>query len=397
MTGSFNPIDDGEWSEQAYIHPAALLFQAIVEHDRATVQRLLKDKEAAVDLHRRDHVGRTALQVAILVKAVEIAEDLIDAGARITARLADGRTPLHLAAQYDLPRLVNKLVERSKKNQLELENPKSDTDLPQPALERPSSEDDWSSHDDEDVVKSFSEGDGDDEQEDESDSEDEDEDEKDDAPKISKEKKENETQGQQDDVLDDIVDEPDIIDVNIHDWDFGFTAICYAVMYGSLPTLEALLAAGADPKLPSSPSTSTSYTGTPYHPLTLTIIRKDNTSSCEMAESLIKAGATASTADSSVHTIFHSLVRSGRTSLVETVLRCDPNIDKVINLPFLQWRNVVFPVVSAIQYRCYSTLMVLVAHGARLDLQETDVTKARDIASVVILSRSFLGELMNLI
>jgi ankyrin repeat protein len=88
MTGSFNPIDEGEWSEQAYIHPTALLFQAIAKHDRATIQRLLKDEEAGVNLHRRDHVGRTALHVAILVKAEEIAEDLIDAGARITARLA---------------------------------------------------------------------------------------------------------------------------------------------------------------------------------------------------------------------------------------------------------------------------------------------------------------------
>jgi ankyrin repeat protein len=165
MTGSFNPIDEGEWSEQAYIHPTALLFQAIAKHDRATVQRLLKDEDAGANLHRRDHVGRTALHVAILVKAVEIAEDLIDAGARITARLADGRAPLHLAAQYDLPRLINKLMERSQKNQFDLENPKkSDTDRAQVAPERPSSEDDWSSHDDEDVVQSLSEGDGDDEE-----------------------------------------------------------------------------------------------------------------------------------------------------------------------------------------------------------------------------------------
>jgi ankyrin repeat protein len=168
--------------------------------------------------------------------------------------------------------------------------------------------------------------------------------------------------------------------VNIHDWDFGFTAICYAVLYGSLSTLEALLAAGADPKLPTAPSSTTSYLNTPFHPLTLTIIRKDDSRACEIAESLIKAGATATAADSSVRTIFHSLVASGRTRLVETVLRCDPNIDKVINLPYLQWGNVVFPIVTAIQLRCYATLMAMVAHGARLDLQEIDITKARDAA-----------------
>ncbi len=367
MTGSFNPIDEGEWSEQAYIHPTALLFQAIAKHDRATVRRLIKDEEAGpgVNLHKRDHVGRTALHLAILVKAVEIAEDLIDAGARITARLADGRAPLHLAAQYDLPTVINKLVERSKKNQFDLENPKkSDTDLAQPAPERPSSEDDWSSHDDEDVVKSFSESDADDE--------DDDEDKEDEGRKTSKE---NDSPDQQDDVPDDVIDEPDIINVNIQDWDFGFTAICYAVLYGSLSTLEALLAAGADPKSPTAPSP---ILDTPFHPLTLTIIREDDSRACEIAETLIKAGATSTTADPSVRTIFHSLVSSGRTRLVETVLRCDPNIDKVLNLPYLYWDNAVFPIVTAIQLRCYSTLMAMVAHGARLDLQEIDITKARD-------------------
>lgn len=379
MTGSFNPIDEGEWGEQAYIHPTVLLFQAIAKHDRAAVQRLLNDEEAGVYLHRRDHVGRTALHVAILVKAEEIAEDLIDAGARITARLADGRAPLHLAAQYNLPRVINKLVERSKKNQFDLENPKKpDTDLEaQPAPERPSSEDDWSSHDDEDAVKSLSEDDGDDE--DEEDEEDGDEGEDSDR-KPSKEKKQDDSPDQQEDVPDDVVDEPDIINMNIQDWDFGFTAICYAVLYGSLSTLEALLAAGADPKLPTAPSPTSSYVNTPFHPLTLTIIRKDDSHACEIAESLIKAGATSTTADLFVRTIFHTLVSSGRTRLVETVLRCDPDIDKVINLPYLQWNNVVFPIVTAIQRRCYSTLMVLVAHGARLDLQEIDVTKARDAA-----------------
>ena len=371
MTGSFKPIDEGEWSEQAYILSATLLFQAIAQHDRATVQRLLEDKEAGINLHRRDHVGRTALHVAILVKAVEIAEDLIDAGARITARLADGRGPLHLAAQYDLPRLIKKLVERSKKNQFDLENPKkSDADNTQVALDRPSSEDDWSSPDDEDILKSFSEGESDHENEGDGD---------DDGCKTSREKQEND-RDQQDDVPEDVVDEPDIIDVDLHDWDFGFNAICYAVVYGGLSTLEALLTAGADPKLATAPSLATSYINTPFHPLTLTSIRKDDAHGCSIAELLIKSGATSTTADSSVRTIFHTLVGSGRTRLVEVVLRCDPNIDKVINLPCLHYRNVVFPIVTAIQQRCYATLVVMVAHGARLDLQETDITKARDVA-----------------
>jgi hypothetical protein len=280
-------------------------------------------------------------------------------------------------AQYDLPRLITKLMERSKKNQFDFENPKkSDTDQAQPATDRASSEDDWSSHDDEDVVKSFSEDDGNEEQEDK-------------GGRGGKERdvrstsRENHGDGnptQQDDVPDDVVGEPDIIDMNMPDWDLGFTALCYAVLYGSLSTIEALLTAGSDPKSSTAPSSTTSHLKTPFHPLTLTMIRKDDSLACEIAECLIKVGATSTTADSSVRTIFHSLVSSGRTRLVETVLRCDPNIDKVINLPYLQRHDVVFPVVTAIQLRCYATLTVMVAHGARLDLQETDITKALDIA-----------------
>lgn len=377
MTGSFNPIDEGEWSEHAYILPTASLFQAIVDHDQAAVQRILKAEGGDVNLHRRDHVGRTALHLAILVKATEIAEDLIDAGARITARLADGRAPLHLAAQHGLPTVIKKLMEKSKENQLELDNSKKSNKVPEPEPEpeRPSSEDDWSSNDDEDVVISMSEGDDDDGDEGECNDSPEREDE---GRKISEKEKEG-NKNQPEDLPDDVVDEPDIIDVNLHDWDFGFNAICYAVVHGSLPALEALLAASADPKLPSAPSSSRSYVSTPFHPLTLAIITCDS-SECEIAESLIKAGATSTTADSSTRTIFHNLVSWGRTYLVETVLRCDPNIDKVINLPYLQWGFVVFPVVTAIHQRYYATLMVMVAHGARLDLQEIDITKARDAA-----------------
>ena len=53
------------------------------------VKRMIKDGS---DVDRRDHVGRTPLQVAVLAKAEDVACDLIDAGARMTSRLVDGRT-----------------------------------------------------------------------------------------------------------------------------------------------------------------------------------------------------------------------------------------------------------------------------------------------------------------
>ena len=76
--------------------------------------------------------------------------------------------------------------------------------------------------------------------------------------------KEHESQLEQGDLPDNKNDEPDIIDINTHDWDFGFTALCYAVLFRSQPTLTALLAAGADPKLPTNTSPSNSYLATTF-------------------------------------------------------------------------------------------------------------------------------------
>ncbi|KAF8905742.1 hypothetical protein CPB84DRAFT_1960271 [Gymnopilus junonius] len=141
ITGSFNPIDVGEWSEQVYVKPTQQLFVAIAAHDRATVQKLLKED----------------------IDAVDIACDLIDAGARISARLADGRNPLHLAAQYDQLKVIEKLLERSAKNEAEAKKNAEDDamDSEDEHSERPSSEDDWTS-DEEDVDMVDVEGDDDD-------------------------------------------------------------------------------------------------------------------------------------------------------------------------------------------------------------------------------------------
>ena len=53
-------------------------------------------------------VRRKGLHVAILVKAEEVACDLIDAGAQMMSRLVDGRDSLHLAAQMDMAVVISK-------------------------------------------------------------------------------------------------------------------------------------------------------------------------------------------------------------------------------------------------------------------------------------------------
>jgi ankyrin repeat protein len=159
-----NPIDVGEWSAQVYIGPTEQFFTAIVAHDHVAVALMINER---IDVNRRDHVGRTALHVAILVRDTVIVCDLINAGARMTVRLADGKMMLHLAVQMDLGEVVRKMLERSaadaeavkKAEEMAAKDKQKvgdggdngdedgDKDMEESDVERPSSEDDWLSED----------------------------------------------------------------------------------------------------------------------------------------------------------------------------------------------------------------------------------------------------------
>ena len=394
MSGSFNPIDDGEWSEQVYVKPTQKLFAAIAARDRDAAQNFIREE---IDVNQRDHVGRTALHVAILSKAPEIACDLINAGARITARLADGKAPLHLASQYDQVAVVRKLLEKSAQNVEESkvadamdedEDDEGEEKATKKAVGRPSSEDDWSSHDDDDDVEMVDtedeNGDDDDDEDekmvdaedensDEDDEDDDDDDDDDDDGKKSRRKHEATPvpETPSGDIPDDEIDEPDIIEVNSLDWDFGFSALSYAILFASLPVLEELLTAGADVKLATKPGS-----GDPLHPLSLTVLREDEDEACKIAERLILAGATSTTANETMDTIFHAVVRSGREKLVATILRCDQHARTVIDFPRAQYQNIIFPVSTVIKQQHYAVLAVMLAHDVKLMLDEADITRA---------------------
>ena len=384
MSGSFNPIDDGEWSEQVYVKPTQKLFAAIAVRDRDAAQNLIREE---IDVNQRDHVGRTALHVAILSKTPEIACDLINAGARITARLADGRAPLHLASQYDEVTVVRRLLEKSAQNVEESkvadamdEDEGEGEKAPKKAAERPSSEDDWSSHDDDDIEMVDTEDENGDDDEDDSNNKDEemvnaeDENSDDDEDEEKSRRKSEATpvpETPSGDIPDDENDEPDIIEVNGLDWDFGFSALSYAILFASLPILEELLTAGADVKLVTKPQS-----GYPLHPLSLTILREDEDEACKIAERLILAGATSTTANEGMDTIFHAIVRSGREKLVATILRCDPHARTVIDFPLVRYQNVIFPISTVITQQHYAVLAVMLAHEVKLVLDEADITRA---------------------
>ncbi|KAF9530937.1 hypothetical protein CPB83DRAFT_849901 [Crepidotus variabilis] len=397
ISGSFHPIDDGEWSEQVYLKPTQKLFAAIAQQDRSGVQKLLSAED--IDLQQRDHVGRSSLHFAIITGSSDIACDLIQAGARITARLVDGRTPLHLAAQYGNLAVTNKLFLKNAVNVAEdkVNNPEpkeeekskeAETKKPE---ERPSSEDDWSSHsDDEDVDMAGADedkdndvqgdgnegddqdgddGDGDGDGEDEDGKEDEDgDDEANDAPART-------PSPAPGDILDD-EDEPDIIDINQFEFDFGISALGFAVLFAPIAVVEKLIKEGADVKLPSK---NLVQNDTSLHPLAMTALREDEDDACRVAEALINAGATCTTVNDTMMSIMHYFVVQNKAKLLATVLKCEEKAVTMLNFPTQTWSDYVLPVVNAIEKRNYASLAVLISHDAKLAIEEKDIAEAQEV------------------
>ncbi|KAF8169052.1 hypothetical protein K438DRAFT_1730433 [Mycena galopus ATCC 62051] len=364
LSGSFNPIGVGEWSAQVCIGPTERFFAAIAARDRVGVRRVLEEGRG---VDRRGHVGRAPLHVAIMCRAVDIACGLVGAGARMTARLVDGRTNLHLAAQQDLLPVVRKLLERSAVN---AEKAPKDMDAEDKSAadakaerERMSSEDDWSSEDD-DMAASDEEG---------SDGEGDSEGEGAKPKKTTTAERQSEPPTNVGDLPEDAAaDEPDVFDLQLADWDMTFTALGHAIVFASLPVVEALLKAGSDVKHVSQAKGSRHA----VLPLSLTVVPEDDERVCKIAERLILAGASCSAADQSKTTIFDKAVAANRSRLVETFLRCDPNAKTALNHLAASWNGATSPLTVAVSQGSYSMFAAMIAYGAKMAPSEEEVQRA---------------------
>ena len=362
LSGSFNPIDDGEWAEQAYIGEAEKLCKAIISFDRVTVLQMIKE----VDINRRDHVGRTPLHLAILTGASEIACDLIDAGARMMSRLVDGRTALHLAAQLGLERVVEKLLEKSELNKEEAEKEKTAKEA----------EESKTAVDEDDPMDGTNKDDEDAKSEDIGDDDDEDEEEakEDDDYEVINREDANDGAVTNANIPEDDEDEPDILDVNIPDWDYGLTPLGYAIVHGHLDVVDQLLVAESDPLQPVK---SNSHDIPIVHPLALTVLTEDEEVACKIAERLIQAGATSSTADRALMSVFLRIVTAGRPKLLSTLFRVDSKAKKLVNFPTVQFGTAIFPTTAAVANGDFTALALLLAHGAKVMFKDEDLNAAR--------------------
>lgn len=279
------------------------------------------------------------------------------------ARLVDGRTALHLAAQRGLPHVIGKLLERSKLNKEKAEEEEAKEG------EKASDEDDpmdGTSKDKEEDAKSEDIGDDDDEDEEE-------EGDDDDFEVIDREEA-NDGVATDANIPEDDEDEPDILDVNIPDWDLGFTPLGYAIVNGHPDVVDQLLVAESDPL---QPVRNNSHRIPIAHPLALTILTEDEDAACEIVERLIQAGATSSTADRSLMSVFLRVVAAKKPKLLPTLFRADPKAKKLVNFPTLQGGAAIFPTTVAVANRDFVTLAVLLAHGAKVIFKDEDLNAAR--------------------
>lgn len=121
--GSFNPLTEQDWTDMAYVGNTARLCQSIVDGDVDDVLNWLSQEDA--DPCKRDYTGRSPLHLAVMTSTPEVVKCLVDHGSRITARLADGKTALHLAASRGDKAIIKILMEKSIENE-ELEGERQD-------------------------------------------------------------------------------------------------------------------------------------------------------------------------------------------------------------------------------------------------------------------------------
>lgn len=364
--GSFNPLTDDDWTEMAYVGNTARLCQAIVDGDLEHVQDWLAQDGA--DPNSRDYTGRTPLHLACQSSTPEIVQCLVDADARMVARLADGRTALHLAAARGSAEIVRILLTRSEANEEEearkvelrrqarLAAKKNGADLP-------------TSKDTSDVEMAS----------DEEDAEMIDADEDDDVDMKSTttgsyiKVKKDEEQQEGDNLPEDDEDEPDVYDINVLAWDTPSSALHLAIFNGHCDAVKVLVQDfGADLLLPVK--LLNEYNKKPSAAiLTLCLaIHLPLEKAQQMTRVLLDLGASAAQADLHGVTALHRFTPQ-QTELLQSLFDHDlPGAKRALNHLVCGGNNYqphsINPLLTAIQSKNTATAFKLMELGARVEI-----------------------------
>ncbi|KOC16985.1 ankyrin repeat protein [Aspergillus flavus AF70] len=300
--GSFNPITETDWTEMAYVGNTEQLCQAIVDHDLAAVKEWLSQDER--DPNSRDYTGRTPLHLACMASTPEIVQCLVDHGARLISRLADGRTALHIAAARGSVEMIRILLHKSEENEAEedkrqeLRKAKAAQDSQHGAdeagsepedIETVGMEADAISYTSESFVKVQKEGD--------------------DATSA---------EGLSED---ENVQEPDIYDINAVSWDSHTSPLHLAILNGHVDVVEELVASfGADVLLPIKLLNSQGNSSRGAILTLVLTLQLPLEKAKAMTKKLLQLGASPAQADLKYNTPLHYIAASTYDDLIDVFL-----------------------------------------------------------------------------
>lgn len=366
--GSFHPLTDDDWTEMAYVGNTARLCQAIVDGDAEHVQDWLNQEGA--DPNERDYTGRTPLQLAVMSSTPEIVQILIDAGARIVARMVDGRTALHLAAMRGESAIVKAILVKSEANEEE-EAKKEEAKRKQRLLEKEAiTTADAAGTADAPMVDAESDGSHSDDDidmlDDTSDDKRGDTTTEGSIVNIRGEKKKEENNMPNDDDK----DEPDVYDVNVLAWDTPVSALHLAITNGHTEVVKMLVQEfGADVLLPvkllndhdKSPRAA-------ILPLVLAL-QLEPQQADEMTKALIGLGASSAQADVDNITALHYFAVKHADLLTTMIAANQPAAKRAVNhLQMSGWQynsSIQSALQSAIVHKNVESVDALLELGAQ--------------------------------
>lgn len=303
----------------AYVGNTERLCQAIVDHNLEEVQSWLGQETS--DPNTRDYTGRTPLQLACMTSTPEIVQCLVDHGARLISRIADGRTALHLAASRGAVQIARILLSKSEQNEEEeakkeeLRNHEKRQQAQEAQSRGETSTGD--SGDESDVV------DG---------SHDENATTRTVGSYVEVGVKDwNETPNK--DVEDENQLEPDIYDVNVQAWDHRTSPLHLAILNGHVDVVEELVGSfGADVLLPVK-LLGDSWDARKKAILTLVLaLRLPLEKAKAMTQKLLQLGASPTQAELNGNTALNYVVACRYTEILDVYIQLDqPSVKRIIN------------------------------------------------------------------
>ena len=355
--GSFYPLGPEDYTEMAYVGNTERFCQAIVKNDLEFVRSWCATREGKADINRRDFCGRTPLHLAVLNEGtlIEIVQILIDTGARLVARIQDGRTALHIAAGKGRVDIITALLKKSEENEHERDfkdkgrratessqTREADADSDENVSELIHSQSDLSGEEFEYMrvgtgsIAAETATDG----------------------SYVRVKRGEEEEGLVEGVIDDDEDQDDIYDINVIDWDYQMTPLHHAIVRGHCNAVELLVSDfGADPLMPMKIFGMGMYGGSKTPRAAVLVLALvyllPREKQAEMAATLLRVGARTSQADNF----------SKATGLLHAVAHCAmPVLEKMFELDNPGARSVLNK-VSTYNYQEATTPLTAALRG----------------------------------